>query len=235
MLIYIYLLKACGTASIMDLKSPKDKTIKTTLLTARILVIAAFVLLNACDKVTVEISDPPMTEHQRDIRPRGPVPLGCIRGFFGTNYRTFTQHIEVVQPIDSFSNCYFYGNCNDGVKQINLIRCDSAFILAIYIIGYQLDSLPSQQPVASEFGKFSEIQFYPANSSGGLSPTNYTLDDFYGTSVFITDRTDDILTGTFEGILRSTSGEGLPVTGGEFKLKIFRKQMPCTRQFLHLH
>jgi hypothetical protein len=184
-------------------------------------------LLCGCDKVTVEIANPPLAAHERDARPRGPVPLGCIRAFFGDTYRTFTQHIEVVQPIDSFSNCYFYGNCSDGVKQINLIRCDTAFILAIYINGYKLDSLPAALPVPAEFGKYSEIQFYPFNNPGGLSPTNYTLDDFYGISVFITDRTDDILTGTFEGILRSSTGERLPVTGGEFKLKIFRKQMPC--------
>jgi hypothetical protein len=56
---------------------------------------------------------------------------------------------------------------------------------------------------------------------------HYSLDDFYGKNVFITDKTDDILTGTFEGILRSSTGNIMPVSAGEFKIKIFRKYMPC--------
>lgn len=53
------------------------------------------------------------------------------------------------------------------------------------------------------------------------------MDDFYGKSVFITDKTDDILTGTFEGTLRSFTGAIMPVTEGEFKIKFFRKYMAC--------
>ena len=42
-------------------------------------------------------------------------------------------------------------------------------------------------------------------------------------------KTDDILTGTFEGILRSSTGGTIPVTEGEFKIKIFRKDMSCDK------
>jgi hypothetical protein len=187
-----------------------------------------FILLYACDKVTVEITYPPLPVHQKDEKPETPVPLGCIRGYFGDYYRTFTQHIEKVQPIDSFSNCYFYGSCNGSpINQINLIRCDSVFVLAMYINGYSLDSLPATIPVPSEYGKYSSIEYYPFQSWNWGSPGHYSLSDFYGKSVFITDKTDDILTGTFEGTLRSSTGEILPVTEGEFKIKIFRKNMSC--------
>ena len=187
-----------------------------------------FMPLYACDKIVI-IGGPRhiLSENLREERPRGPVPLGCIRGYFGDSYRTFTQHIEKVQPIDSFSNCYFYGSCNSSLNQINLIRCSSEFVLAMYIMGYSLDSLPAALPVPVEFGKFSEIQFYPFQSWNSGSPGHYSLIDFYEESVFITDKTDDILTGTFEGTLRSSTGDIMPVSEGEFKIKIFRKYMPC--------
>jgi hypothetical protein len=191
--------------------------------------IIVFMLLYACDKIDIIGPRPPLPVHQRNHKPRTPVPLGCIRGYFGDNYRTLTQHIEKVAPIDSFSNVYFYGSCNNDQKQINLIRCDSEFVFAMYIMGYSLDSLPATLPVPSEFGKYSEMQFYPFQAWNSTSPGHYNLDDFYGKNVFITDKTDDVLTGTFEGTLRSSIGEIMTVSEGEFKIKIFRKNMPCGR------
>jgi hypothetical protein len=195
----------------------------------RMFLMIIFILLYACDKIVVIGPRPSLPVLLRNDKPRTPIPLGCIRGYFGDTYRTFTQHIEKVQPIDSFSNCYFYGSCNDALKQINLIRCDSDFVVAMYIMGYSLDSLPATLPVPSEYGKYSEIQFYPLQSWNWDSPGHYSLDEFYGESVFITDKTDDILTGTFEGTLMSSTGEMLPVSEGEFKIKTFRKYMSCGR------
>jgi hypothetical protein len=205
----------------------KNKVMKSSLLVIRGILMIVFMLLYACDKIIIIEPRSSLPVHQRDQKPRTPVPLGCIRGYFGDYYKTFSQHIEKVQPVDSFSNVYFYGSCNDDLKQINLIRCDSVFVFAMYIMGYSLDSLPATLPVPSEFGKYSEIQFYPFQSWNWGSPGHYSLDDFYGESVFITNKTDDILTGTFEGTLRSSTGEILPVTEGEFKIKIFRKYVPC--------
>ena len=201
----------------------------SSLLFARALIMIIFILLYACDEIVVIGPRPSPPVHARNDKPRRtPLPAGCIRGYFGDYYLTFTQHIEKVQPIDSFSNCYFYGSCNGTTSnQINLIRCDSVFVLAMYIIGYPLDSLPATLPVPSEFGRYAEIQFYPFQSWNWGSPEHYSLDDFYGETVFITDRTDDILTGTFEGTLRSSTGGIIPVTEGEFKIKIFRKDMSC--------
>lgn len=201
---------------------------KSSIFILRIFLMSLFILFYACDKVEVIEPRPPLPINPRNDKPRTPVPLGCIRGFFGDNYRIFTQHIEKVAPVDSFSNCYFYGSCNGSdLNQINLIRCDSDFVLAIYINGCPLDSLPGIPPLTTEFGKYAEIQFYPFYAWNSTDAMHYWEDDFYGRGVFITDRTDDILTGTFRGTLRSSTGASMPVTDGEFKIKIFRKYMRC--------
>jgi len=200
---------------------------KSALTSSFISFLLMIIIISACDKVNIEVSlpDPPVRE--KDEKPDFPVQLGSIRGYFGDDYRIFIQHIEKVQPVDSFSNCYFYGACNDDFGQINLIRCDNEFVLAIYILGYDLDSLPLRKPVPIEAGRFAEIQFYPFSDWNSTSPSHYSLDSFYGQNVFITDITDDIVTGTFEGSLHSPSGNTINVTEGEFKLKLFRKFMPC--------
>jgi|WetSurSiteA1Bulk_404760.scaffolds.fasta_scaffold34276_2 hypothetical protein len=195
----------------------------------RLFLVIVFTLLSACDKINIEVTYP-VRVHKKAEKPDYPVPLGFIRGYFGDEYLTFNQHIEKVQPVDSFSNAYFYGTCKgSNLNQINLLRCDSSYVLAIYIMGYSLDSLPSELPVPSEFGKYSEIQFYQFQDWNSTSPGHYNLIDFYGKSVFITDITDDILTGTFEGCLRSSDGRVINVSDGEFKLSIFRKHMPCNQ------
>jgi hypothetical protein len=181
----------------------------------------------SCDYVTVEYKPIPAPVHERDKKPDSPVPLGCIRAYVGDYFKTFSQHIEKVQPVDSFSNCYFFGGCDNNHNQINLIRCDNEYVIAIYIIGYPLDSIPKTLPVKPEYGKYAEIQLYPINSYNWGMPGHLSLDAFYGQSVLVTDITDDILTGTFQGTLRSATGEVTPVTEGEFKIKIFRKNMPC--------
>lgn len=193
-------------------------------------IIILLLIVVACDKIVITGPRPSLPVHHRNDKPRTPISPGTIRGYFGDYYLTFSQHIEKIQPVDSFSNCYFYGTCNGSTSnQINLIRCDSVFVFAIYIMGYPLDSLPETLPVPSEYGKYSNIQFYPFQSWNWSDPGHYSTSDFYGSSVFITDKTDDILTGTFKGTLRSATGDILPVTEGEFKLKIFRKDMSCDK------
>ena len=53
------------------------------------------------------------------------------------------------------------------------------------------------------------------------------LNRFYGNNLVITDDTDDVLDGTFHGLLGSASGGGRWVTDVERRIKIFRKHMPC--------
>lgn len=193
----------------------------------RLIILSLLLSFTACDKLEVMGPRPSLPVHQRTMKPRTPIELGSIRGYIGDKYFTFSQHIEKIQPVDSFSNCYFFGACDDSFHQINLIRCDSEYVLAIFILGVSPDSLPSTQPVPEKFGRYTEIQYYPFSSWNHDDPNHYSLIDFYGESVFIADKTDDVLTGTFEGTLRTSTGKSLHVTEGEFKLKIFRKNMPC--------
>jgi hypothetical protein len=189
-----------------------------------LLVIVALLLI-ACQKQEDESNSISAFADLKESVPV-PIPLGCIRGNFNGVYYTFAQQIEKVQPVDSFSNVYFYGAPDNTLNQINLIRCDTSFYIALYILGYPLDSLPSSQPVAAEFCKYAEIQFSPFPGFSWGLPGHYVVDDFYGRTVFVTDRTDDVLTGTFEGELHDATGNTLRVTDGEFKIKIFRKYLP---------
>jgi hypothetical protein len=181
----------------------------------------------SCDKVSVTKEEVPLLLHRKDFKPRTPVKLGEIRAYFGDEYLTFDQHIEKVAPVDSFSNCFFYGTCSHmPIRQINMIRCDSTFVLAIYINGYSLDSLNSTFDVPVEYGRYTSIEFYPFNSWNYTDKGHYSLSGLYGMSLRVTDNTDDILTGTFEGSMYS-NGLELPVKEGEFKIKILRKDMSC--------
>jgi hypothetical protein len=191
------------------------------------LFISLFFILTACDKVTIEYTSPPLPRHQKDEKPNTPVPLGSIRAYFGDYYRTFAQQIEKVQPVDSLSNIFTYGEYkNTPVNNINILRCDSIFVIAIYITGYSLDSLPINQPLPEVYGKYPQICFYPFSSGNWGDPSYYSLAYYLQKCVFIiTDKTDDILTGTFSGMLESSTGSLLPISEGEFKIKIFRKKM----------
>ena len=195
---------------------------KALIICIRGLMIIIFAALIACNKQT--------DYSQYDVKlvggPDGPIKLGCIRGYFGKYYREFTSTLEFTNPVDTFSNMYLYGNCNGRIDQINMLRNDSVYAAAIYIIGYPLDSLPSEKPVPEEFGKFAELQFYKLwdwdeDTLGNYK--TYVMNNFYGERLFITDRTDDVLTGTFDGFMNSPVYGVLRVTQGEFKIKVFRK------------
>ncbi len=198
---------------------------KSSLLFSSLLLMIILIMPASCSKESADAERPSLPVSHRVGKVRIPLPLGTIRGYFGTDFRKFDQQIEKVQAVDSFSNCYFYNPVNKDFNQTNLIRSDTAFIVAIYIMGYPLDSLSPSLPVPTGLGKFVEISLYTFPGSNNNSAVQYTLIDSYGKCISITDMTDDVLTGTFQGILKSSNGERLPVSEGEFKIKIFRKHM----------
>jgi hypothetical protein len=200
---------------------------KATILLNHILLLVVFTLFNGCDIVTVETVALPAPEPIRGEKPQTPVAQGTIRGFFGEHFKTLDQHIEKVQPVDSFSNIYFCGGCKNNFNQINLIRSDSDYVLAIYFMGYSLDSLPTILPAPSADGRFCEIQYYRSQDWNSTSPGHYSIISPYGKNVRITNRRGDTLTGTFEGTLTSYGGNTIKITEGEFKISIFIKKMPC--------
>jgi len=169
-----------------------------------------------------------LPRHQKDEKPNTPVPLGCIRAYFGDYYRTFTQSLEK-SLIDSLLNLYTYGECNyDNYYNIAIHRCDSFFVFSIYLSGYSLDSLPLNQPLPEVYGKYPQINFYPFSHSGWGYPDYYSLAYYNKKCVLIiTDKTDDILSGSFDGMLISSTGNLLPISEGEFRIKVLRKKIPC--------
>jgi hypothetical protein len=152
---------------------------RTSVLFMPVLLMIFGIVFYGCDKVTVEIFQPVVVT-SKSVKPDYPVPLGCIRGYFDDTYRTFNQHIEKVAPIDSFSNCYFYGSCGNTSRQINLIRCDTAFVLAMYVMGISPDSLPTAIPGPSEYGKYVELSYYRFPDWNSTSSGHYQMIDKYG-------------------------------------------------------
>jgi hypothetical protein len=211
---------------------------KSILVFTGFFLISVFALIIACTKEP-DNKTSPVSEKSKRAKSFLPLEEGTIRGYFGNEYRTFTQHIETVQPVDSFSNCYFYEDCvgtyedicSGPMKQINLIRCDSGYVVAFFIMGVSPDSLPEEIPVPEEFCRYSEIQFYKFKDwnrdPNDSNCYNYAQDCFYGEKVLITGNKNDVLTGTFEGDLISPAGNTLHLSEGEFKIKIVRKRLPC--------
>jgi len=188
----------------------------------------ALMFFNSCDRVTIDRTSPALATHQKDKKPDTPVPLGCIRAYFGDYYMSFSQQIETVQPVDSFSNVFVYGDCD--YNEIIMTRRDSSFVLSIYLNGYSVESLPLNTPLPEEYGKYPVIDFYPADQWKWSDPVFYSLAYYIQKCIFIvTDKTDDILTGTFSGMLQSSSGDLLPMSEGEFKIKILRKKIACVQ------
>jgi hypothetical protein len=193
----------------------------------QILLLIVFFLLAACDKVTIEIIPPKPVP--KAVKPAYPVQLGTIRGYFDNDYKTFRDHIEKVAPIDSFSNCFFYGGPSNTLRQINLIRCDTTYVVAFYINGVSPDSISADIPATTPYSRYFEMQFYKFqdwnNTSTDSKNFHFTLGGQYGSNVLITSNKGDTLTGTFQGDMISPSGNVLRVKDGEFKIKIFRKFM----------
>lgn len=200
---------------------------KPSILLNLLLLLVLLILPTACDKVSVEIIAPKPAP--KAVKPDYPVQLGTIRGYFDNDYKTFREHNEKVAPIDSFSNCFFYGGPENTLRQINLIRCDTTYVVAFYLNGVSPDSISADIPDSTPYRRYVEMQFYKFqdwnNTSTDSKNFHFTLDGPYGSNVLITSSTGDTLTGTFHGDMVSPSGNVLRVKDGEFKLKIFRKFM----------
>ncbi len=95
---------------------------------------------------------------------------------------------------------------------------------ALFIMGTGMESLPLDAPVP-----FCELQFNnyknPADTTFGSNDScNYTGSSIdQRMEVIITDKTDDVLTGTFSGSVHSMTGLTKQVTDGKFRIKLVRK------------
>ncbi|MFD3000475.1 hypothetical protein ACFS7Z_08905 [Pontibacter toksunensis] len=158
---------------------------------------------------------------------------GYIRGNFGSEYLTFKEP-QITGDGDSSSH-YYNPNINGGLLLLTRVGLYSdRRSVSLIINGIDLDNLPL--PIVISPSQALENRMY-----GAVMLYDYTIPDsvvrwgpedsynFEGTTqkditINITSKTDDIIKGTFEGKIRSRTGLEKAVTGGEFRIKIIRKE-----------
>lgn len=127
---------------------------------------------------------------------------------------------------DTIENGYFYGQ---NLNQINLIRSDrypKTKYLAIYIHLFEsLDSLQvpaTLTPESTGSAGMELIDLVHHVDTMFSSTDNYNYSCYHPTLTIIS-KANDTLTGNFSGNLKTSTGFTKPISGGEFKIKIFRK------------
>ncbi len=155
-----------------------------------------------------------------------------IRGYFGNEYINFDK----VPPLsDDATHTYMYNGTN--VNQINLIRSKGVYSLAgrrfeIYIMGYPLDEMPI--PMVYNY------QAYPYAASVSFIDGTQKVDTLFSATdkynysavscadpfqLTVISKTNDIIQGTFEGIVSTRTGLTMKVAQGEFRVKIKRRRI----------
>jgi len=159
-----------------------------------------------------------------EATPETPVipELGSISGKFGSESFYFTAPFYTSEGMaDTMSNVYYtYGF-------FGMHRNDAKLAtkgISLYIQCTGMESLPLNQPVP-----FCEVQlnnYLCPNDTvfGPRDSCNYigsSLDQ--SVEMIITDKTDDVLTGTFSGVIRTRTGLTKQVTDGKFRIRLIRK------------
>ncbi len=133
-------------------------------------------------------------------------------------------------PSDAFFNAYYLDETID-LDQLNLIRANSegSAEMQIYFGKSEMLTRPIPYNLPHENlaqCEFTQFQFYDTWHRHGTE--NDQFDDYTyqastntGMKLTVTDFTNDIMEGTFEGILRTNTGKIMTVTDGSFKIKIF--------------
>ncbi|QMU28793.1 hypothetical protein [Adhaeribacter radiodurans] len=165
-------------------------------------------------------------------------PQGYIQGYFNSEFVVF-DHLGYAGK--ETGNTYFFDELGSmdaqGLNQVNLIRRGIIPSLGsrechIYINGTPLD----QMVTPMRYDK----KAYPQQSSLVLLDRTHQLDTLFSATdrynylgvtcadplqVIVTNRTNDVLKGTFEGQIRTPTGLIMEIKQGEFCLRIDRKKM----------
>lgn len=132
--------------------------------------------------------------------------------------------------VDTFSNAY-YLDPTIGLEQLNLIRSngEGSADMQIYITNSSMlkRTLPYYLPHANLAQcEFAQFQFYDNWHRHGTE--NDASDDYTyqgstntGMKLTVTGFKDGIITGTFEGTLKTNTGKVMNVQDGSFKIKIY--------------
>ncbi|AHM62793.1 hypothetical protein D770_22740 [Flammeovirgaceae bacterium 311] len=195
----------------------------------KILLLLFAVFFSACSKDAPEAEEPYEG-------------YGYIRGYFGTEYLNFEYPINIYAEFTGEIIPGIHENRDDWKGgQLHLLRGGKRSgtdrrLWDIQISGVKLDEMPVPYTVnsSSYFSSDHIVRGYlqirdmatPIDViiSGPDDSYNYegaTRDD--DVTIEVISKKDDIITGTFEGQLKTTSGLVMPVKGGEFRVKIERK------------
>lgn len=159
---------------------------------------------------------------------------GYIRGNFDSDYFTYKEP-KIYGDGDSSSH-YYNPNINGGL--LELTRAGSYTdrrSITLIINGIDLDNLPLPIVISPSQAQRNRMMH------GAVMLYDYTIPDsvvrwgpedsysFEGetqkdVTIRINSKADDIIKGTFEGKVRSRTGLEKAVTGGEFRIKIVRKE-----------
>jgi len=148
---------------------------------------------------------------------------GSISGKFGSDsfYFTFPFYDSNGNP-DTMSNVVY----SNGF--ISMVRNDATFPtkgIAMFLQSTGVESLPLNVSVPN-----CELQlnnyYCPADTTFGPNDScNYYGSSFnQSVDIRITDKKDDILTGTFSGVINTKTGLSKQVTEGKFRIRLLRKQ-----------
>ncbi|MFZ4562954.1 MAG: hypothetical protein ACOYNU_06205 [Bacteroidales bacterium] len=97
--------------------------------------------------------------------------------------------------------------------------------IAMFFSGTWVDSIPLNVSLSNS--ELQLLNFYcRADTSFGPNDSCNYMGGSYDQSIDIriSDKKDDILTGTFSGVIRTMTGLSKEVTGGKFRIRVIRKQ-----------
>jgi hypothetical protein len=162
-----------------------------------------------------------------DILPA--VGPGYIKGYFGDEYLHFQETHKRIGIHDTFSNVYISG---PNMKHTRLIRNDTdpaGRSIQIFIHGVDIDSVafpfsfdnPQNIYISAEI-QLRDFRTGQTQAFSFTDQVNYVGTSYQSMRVVITGLQHEVVSGTFEGTIRTASGLSMPVRNGEFRIPLLR-------------
>ncbi len=130
---------------------------------------------------------------------------------------------------NDFLNGYWFSP-SEGLDELNLIQInkEGSAEMQIYFVNSEILTrkipyyLPAVAPVPGEVAQFQFVDKQHEQNAQNTPTDNF---DYFGNSyqnmnLVITSFVDNVIQGTFNGILTSNTGNAIKVTDGSFKMKI---------------
>jgi hypothetical protein len=148
---------------------------------------------------------------------------GYIYGKFGTETLYYTVPLNFNKLPDTNSNVSFSSGF------MALYRFDAKVPtrgISIISQGLNLDQLPLNETLPYAELQLNNLICQTDTTNGPHDSCNYYGNTFnHAVDIRITDKQNDVLTGTFSGIIRTNTGLSKCVTDGRFRIRMIRVQM----------